>query len=137
VLDTGPLVGGDQGEIARAAYAAFNDGDVEGVLALADPDIEIRDPDRTGDVFRGHDGYRRFITDWLETFDEYRIEIVDVVVNGDRVFVDAVAHGRGKGSGLELSQGFNQVLTIRDGKIAIFEVFTDRADAERAAGLRD
>ena len=64
-----------------------------------------------------------------------RFEIVKVVVNGDRVFVDAVAHGRGKGSGLELSQGFNQVLTIRDGKIAVFEIFIDRSTAKRAAGL--
>ena len=137
MLDTGSLVGRDSGEIVRDAYAAFNDGDVEGVLALATPDIEIRDAARTAVVYRGHDGYRQFITEWLENFDEYRFEVVEFVVNGDRVLVDAVAHGRGKGSGLELSEAVNQVLTVRDGKVSVLEVYTDRAEARRAAGLAD
>ncbi len=137
MLDTGPPVAGDPDEIVRAAYAAFNEGDLERVLSLAHPEVEVRDPERTGQVFRGHDGYREFVREWLDNFDDYRVEIVETVVNGDQVLVVAVQHARGRGSGVEISEGFNQVVTTRDGKIAVYQVYTDRADAERAAGLRD
>ena len=73
--------------------------------------------------------------EWLESWDNYRIEINELVSHGDQVLVDATQHGTGKGSGVEISAPFAQLVTIKDGKITEYQVFITRADAERAAGL--
>ena len=41
MLDTAARVARDSVETARRAYAAFNDGDIDGVLSVTDPEIEI------------------------------------------------------------------------------------------------
>lgn len=124
-------------EMTRELYEAFNRGDTETILAQTDLEIEIRDPDRTGQTYRGHEDYQRFIGDWMESWDSYAVEIAELTQNGDRVLADLVQSGRGKGSGIEFSEPFHQVLTFRDGKVVRFEIYIERADAERAARLRD
>ena len=124
-------------ETTRELYDAFNRGDIEAILARLDPEVEIHDPDRTGTTHRGPEGYRAFIEEWLESWEWYSVEVREVIRNGDHVLVDLVQAGVGKGSGIEVTQPFTQVLTFRDGKVARFMIFAERADGERAAGLRD
>ena len=124
-------------EITQSLYDAFNSGDLEAQAPHMHPELEVRDPDRTGRTYRGFDGYRAFIEEWLESWDSYSIEVKGLTRNGDRVLADLVQSGVGKGSGLEFSEPFTQVLTFRAEKVVRFEIFIDRADAERAAGLRN
>ena len=50
--------------------------------------------------------------------------------------VDVNQHGRGKGSGLEVTQrGLAYLVTIRDGVVVRFFLYPDRDDALRAAGV--
>lgn len=137
VLGNAARMGRDQVEVVRDAFEAFNRGDLDAVLAGTDPAIEILDPDRTGKIYRGHEGYREFMLDWLESWEEYTVEVDEIVENGDRVFVHLIQTGRGKGSGIEFSEPINNVVTFRDSKIVKFEVYVERSDAERSAGLTD
>lgn len=130
-------MGADKEAIVREAYDAFNAGDFDRLFAVVDPDVIIRDPERTGNVFEGHEGYRKFMDEWLETWGDYRVEVNEVVVAGDRALVDATQHGTGVGSGVEISAPFAQVVTFKGDKISEYQVFIRRADAERAAGLTD
>jgi ketosteroid isomerase-like protein len=75
-------------EIVRAAYAAFNDRDIEQAVALMDPDVEWPDVVRGG-VVRGRDGVRGH---WREVFAsaEPRIEVGDLERRPDRSIAAAV-----------------------------------------------
>ena len=127
----------DPTALTRELYAAFNRGDLAAVLARLDPDVEVIDPDRTGRTHHGPEGYRAFLEEWLESWESYRVEITGMTRNGERVLVDVTQHGVGKGSGVEFSEPFFQTITFRGDRVTRFEVYLDRADAERAAGLRN
>jgi len=124
-------------EIAREIYDQFNAGNFDSVLAHADPELEVHDRDRTGRVHKGREGWHSFIREWMETWESYTVEVVDIERKGDSVFIHLLQSGVGRESGIEFSEPFSQVLTFRDEKVVRFEIFIDRADAERAAGLRN
>lgn len=118
-------------------YEAFNREGLEAVLAHAGPEIEIHDPDRSATVYRGRQGARELASEWLESWDDYRIEVDRLVPNGDKVLAELTQSGRGKGSGIEFSEPFCNVLTFDGDKIAKFEIYIDRQDGRRAAGLAE
>jgi ketosteroid isomerase-like protein len=122
-------------ETIRTAVEAFNRGDPGGLAGFAHEDIEVDDPERTGRTWHGHDGYREFVADWLESFDEYRVDLEEIEANGDRYYVRFTQRGRGRGSGIEFELPLHYVLTFRGEKVARIQVFTPSADARRAAGL--
>ena len=47
----------------------------------------VRDPGRTGATFTGHDELVRFWREWLESWDEYRVEPTEVIVKHDENYV--------------------------------------------------
>ena len=123
-------------EIIRAAMDGFNQGDLDGALELAAEDITIHDPDRTGEVFRGKDAYVAFTAEWLENWDEYRIELEELREGpGDWIVAIATQSGRGKGSGIEISDSLNIAFFLRDGRIAEYWIFGDAERALRHAGI--
>jgi uncharacterized protein len=124
-------------EIAQEAFAAFNRGDIDGVLELCDPEIVIRDPQRTGRTFHGPDGVREFFDEWLENWREYRSEPVEFLESGDQTFVHAVQSGRGKRSGIEIHQDLFIVFRMRDGKFVEYQLYTEREDALGSLGAAD
>jgi ketosteroid isomerase-like protein len=124
-------------EITEEIYEKFNERDFDSMLAHADPEFEVHDRDRTGLVHRGHEGWRSFIREWMETWDTYTVDVQEIERSGDNVFVHLMQSGVGRESGIEFREAFSQVLSFRDEKVVRFAIFVDRAEAERAAGLRD
>ena len=122
-------------DLVRRVHEAFNRGDAEAMLSLIDPDCEIRDPGRTGGTFHGHDGLLEFLEEWMEIWDTYRIEVEEYRETDELVVACLMQTGRGKGSGIEVRQPMTQLLWVRDGKVAELEIYADRGDAFRAAGL--
>jgi ketosteroid isomerase-like protein len=101
----------------RQIIDAFNRGDVEAMLAHMDRDFEWRpleDSPASRDV-RGHEHVRRYVEDWIGTFDDLRLEVLDLSAVGDQVVVEVYGHGRGRASGVELYNRFCQVWTLRGG----------------------
>ncbi len=124
-------------EISERLYDAFDRDDAETVLAHLDPDLVVLDPDRTGRTYRGYEGFRELVDEWLESWDEYSIEVTELTRSGERVLADLVQSGVGKGSGIEFNEPLFQVLTFAADKVVRFEIYNERADAERAAALAD
>jgi ketosteroid isomerase-like protein len=122
-------------ELVRSVHEAFNRGDTETMLSLIDPECEIRDPGRTGGTFRGHEGLLRFLEEWMEIWDSYRVEVEEYRETDELIVALLMQTGRGTGSGIEVRQPMTQLLWVRDGKVAGLEIYTDRAEALRAAGL--
>jgi ketosteroid isomerase-like protein len=86
----------------RDAYAAYNGGDIDAVIALLDEDVEFRPPPTSPEPepLYGREGAREYLSPNL--FDVQRAEPLEFVEEGDRVLVAAEVHIRGSGSGVEI-----------------------------------
>jgi ketosteroid isomerase-like protein len=84
----------------------------------------------------GKEAVGEWFGDWFRQFaPDYRFEIEETRGSGDRVFVLAAHHGRGRGSGAPVTQRTAYVYTLREGKVRRVEVWADRETALEAAGL--
>jgi ketosteroid isomerase-like protein len=127
-------------EIVRRAYAAFNRGDLDAVVADVAPDAEYVTsgtiPGSRG-VYRGREELKRHFG-WLrEEFDDVRVEVHDLIGAGDQVLVLRTSRGRGKQSGVEASWTTWQLWTVLDGELVRGQGFTSEEEALRAAGLQE
>ena len=115
-------------ELVRGIIDALNRGDVDGMLARMHPDFEWRplESSPVAHSYRGREQVRRYVEDWLNTFDSLRLDLQDPTEVGDRVL--AVIHGRGRGraSGVELETRFCQVWTLRRGTAVRMEEYATR-----------
>ena len=125
-------------ELVRAFYAAWNAPDRrEATLRFVGDDFEWINPD-----YAVESGTRHGVEGWLavhdnlaavfENFEHRPGEFIDL---GDRVLCYATFVARGDASDIAFERAEPQLWTIRDGKIARFEWFHDRAEAEAAAGI--
>jgi ketosteroid isomerase-like protein len=106
-------------------------------MALCHPDVEWTAPE-DGTTYRGREGVRRRLEEWLESFDEYRYEVERIIdCEGDEVLVVATEEGRGATSGAEVRSTNYELLTIRDGMIVRIREFYDESTALEAAGLQE
>jgi hypothetical protein len=85
-------------EIARRGYDAFNRRDMEAVLEIIDPDVELdegRDlPDRN--VYRTHEGFLASIRSWQDVFDELRFEPEEFIEAGIGFSSSCASRGAGR-----------------------------------------
>jgi ketosteroid isomerase-like protein len=106
-------------------------------MALCHPQVEWTVPE-DGATYRGREGVRRRLEQWLDSFDEYRYEVQRILdCGGDDVLVEATEVGLGAMSGAEVRSTNYELLTIRDGSIVRIREFYDEAQALEAAGLRE
>ncbi len=86
----------------------------------------------------GKDALRAYLNDWFDTFDDFRVEPVDLIdAGGDRVVAVLRFGGRAKLSGVATDQTFAILFMIRDGKLARGREYATREEALEAAGLRE
>ena len=106
-------------------------------MARCHPEVEWT-VQEDGTTYRGREGVRRRLEDWLESFDEYRYDVRRIIdCGGDRVLVEAVEIARGAVSGAKVHSTHFELLTIRDELIVSIEEFYVEADAVEAAGLSE
>jgi ketosteroid isomerase-like protein len=92
-------------------------------------------PDDHGPI-HGKDALRVYLQDWLDTFDEFRSEPVELIDAGEgSVIAVTKISGRAKLSGVEADLTYAALYTIRDGKIVRGREYWSRDEAVEAAGL--
>jgi ketosteroid isomerase-like protein len=127
-------------EIVRQAYEAFNRGNIGGAVANIAPEFEYAStgviPDME-EVYRGPEGFRRFLEGFWAEFDDPQAEINEITEADDLVLVSLTLLGRGKQSGAEAGWSIFQLWTVRDGKAVGGQAFTSWDAALEAAGLRE
>jgi ketosteroid isomerase-like protein len=109
---------------------ALNRGDVDGMLDRMHPDFEWRPLESSpvaGGVYRGHEQVRRYVEDWLGTFDNLRLVLEEPSQVADRVIAVVHGYGRGRASGVQLDTHFCQVWTVRGGAALGMEEYATRA----------
>ena len=106
-------------------------------MSFCHPDVEWSAPE-DGTTYRGRDGVRQRLEEWLESFDDYRYEVQRIIdCGGDEVLVEATEMGRGATSGANVRSTNYELLTIRDGMIVRIREYYDEANALEAAGLAE
>ena len=84
--------------------------------------------------YRGYDGIRRFWTQFLSAWDEYGVQVDELIDAGDQVV--AVLRLSGRTNGLQVDEARSSLLTLRDRRIVRIEPFASKQGALEAAGLR-
>jgi limonene-1,2-epoxide hydrolase len=91
----------------------------------------------TKHTYVGLDGLRAMMVDWMAAWATYRLEVQEAIDCGDRVLVLTHDFASREGSGHEVKLIGAEVWTVRDGKIARWEVYADRSDAAKTLGLEE
>jgi ketosteroid isomerase-like protein len=103
-----------------------------------DPEFEIHDYDiPDGGVYRGPDGWRKWIAQFGEVWESYTSESEEIIDAGDDHVVEVVrlsARGR---HGITVERQDGIVYALRDGKLLRLDYYGSRAEALQAAGLRE
>ena len=88
-------------------------------------------------VYEGVDGAAAFLSDWIDAWEDWELELEALHDAGDRVVAFMHQRGRSKEGGMTVEMSFAQVFTFRDGKQARMEVYSDRDEALAAVGLSE
>jgi ketosteroid isomerase-like protein len=107
--------------------------DVPSAMELCHPEVEWCQR-ADGRTVRGREAVREALERWLDSFDEYSFEVLQILDCGfDEALVFGLEIGRGASSGAEVRSHTHELLTFRDGKIVRFRDFHDERDALEAA----
>ena len=125
-------------ELYRQGIEAFNRRDLDGFLALADPDVvgNSRVLAIEGESYRGHDGTRKWWKDLLGVFPDFMIDVVWVRDAGNLTVSELRNSAGGEGSAA-LEELVWQVSEWRDGRVVRWQIFVREQEALEAAGLRE
>jgi ketosteroid isomerase-like protein len=123
-------------ELVQAVFDAYFRGDEPALFALVAEDavttqfpeqIDVRD-------YHGHEGLRQVMAEWVGSWDDWSIEILDAREVGEVVLATARQRGRGKGSGAPMDAEVIFAFTVRDGLIARWQMFSSEEQALSAIG---
>jgi ketosteroid isomerase-like protein len=127
-------------EVVKVAYDAFAREGIDRFMEHHTDDVEYRQVlgEMAGKPRHGKDAVRAWLQDWIDMFDGFWMELVELIdAGGVTVFTAERFGGRARVSGVETDQANWTVFTIRDGKIARGHEYPTREQALEAAGLEE
>ena len=128
-------------ETISGLLEAYERGGTEATLQLVAPEFELTMPavyPGPNRVFRGPEAARQALDDWIDSFEDFRAEIEELIDAGDRVIAVIRESGRMRGSTTRIDAPFTGVFAFdHQGRVARLDWFTDRAEALEAARVRE
>ena len=126
-------------EIVRRHLAALMSGTPQLALEHMHDDVEFDASTRPdGKIWHGRDGVREALEEWREIWDEYRLELGELIdADADTIVSLWWETGRARQSGAVMSQEGITVFTLSGGLIASVLVSVDRKGVLPALGLPD
>ena len=124
-------------EIVRQIFEAFNSEDIEPVLALTHTDFELEVPPALSaepDIYRGHDGMRRYWESFQDAMDEIRLQPERLCDAGEEVVVAMRVTAKGRRTAIAVEQRTVGVWTICAGKVIRVRAYASLSEALEAAG---
>jgi ketosteroid isomerase-like protein len=128
-------------DAVAAAYQSLARGGLDRFIEHWTDDLDHRSiegaPDDRGPI-HGKAAMRAYVQDWIDLFDGFKIEPVELIDAGEDEVVAVLRFGGGaRLSGVETAQTMGAVFEIRDGKIARGREYSTREQALEAAGLSE
>lgn len=128
------MTASDNIERVKRGYAAFQNHDIDELLAVTDPDVEftslIRESE--GEVYRGHEGVREFFKGLIEVLPDWKPEIDTIEDHGDRMLVKALIQASPPGGNVPMEQVVWQAVRLRDGLAIRWDFFRTEEEARAA-----
>jgi ketosteroid isomerase-like protein len=122
------LPGARRGEYDDAFFDYFA-ADAELIPPPIYPDVEP--------LYVGLDGWKRWLEQIDEVFDDWGFEPEKFIDAGEKVAVLVRTSGTAKQSGVAVTIAAVHVHTVRDRRVVRFEVFLDRREGLQATGIAE
>jgi ketosteroid isomerase-like protein len=112
-------------EVVDAAFDAYQRGDMEALVKLADPNLVVSQSAEMPEAqtFRGRRGFVEAIDAWAGAWDDFRLARLRTRAVGEHVITTVHQRGRGKSSGAEVEGTFTFVFTVKSGKFVRWRMF--------------
>ena len=127
-------------EVVRQSYEAWNRGDLEALLDLMHPAVQI---DYTAGAFpgidetyEGHEGARKYWRDLRDPWSSLTLHVEKLHGTGDTVVTVFTFAGQGR-DGIVVRRRLGNVIGITDGLVSRMEAYGDPSKALEAAGLSE
>ena len=123
-------------DLTSRAFQAFDDRDLDALLAVLDEDVEAF-PILAGldGGYSGHDGVRRWWAGLLGGFPDINVEVLEVRDLGELTVALVRVSGRGAESDTPFDAAVWQVNRWRRGKCTHWHAYNSESDALEAARL--
>ena len=124
-------------QIVRRHLDAWGSGTPELALDYMAPDVQFDASTRPGGkVWHGREGVRQAIGEWLEIWEDYRMQREGLIDAGGETVVSLWSEsGRAKRSGAPISERGATVFTLSGGLISAVLVSVDREGVLAGLGL--
>jgi ketosteroid isomerase-like protein len=121
-------------ELMRRVFDAYFRGDEAAMLGYVASDVVVTQFPDQADVrdYHGHEGLLQVMADWIDTWADWSIEILRAREIDQLVLVGARQRGRGRASGAPMEGEVAFLFTVREGKIARWQMFRSEEEALRA-----
>ena len=133
------MVSQENVEVVLRAIEAFNGRDLATATRETLADVEVDWSRSSGvevGVYRGRGATRRFWSTFLDAWDRIVVEPEEVTPHGEGVVVVDRTRFWGR-DGIEVDVHNVYVVTVRNGLIATWTMYRDRAEALKAVGLTE
>ena len=124
-------------EIVRRAFAAFEQGDLGGMLDLMADDLVTYRSDPDDATYHGKEGFLQAASDWSEGFSEWAVVAERFIEAGDYVVAQVRQFARSQSSGVSVDEEFWFVFELRGTTISKVSFYIRQADALEAVGLSE
>ncbi len=121
----------------RAAYAAFNRGDIDSAVRFLDPQVEWIEPTEFpgGGTYRGVEGAKRYLANSWASVTLVISQPEQFISAGDRIVVFVHARVLPKNSETWQDIRLADVYTFQNGRATKMRAFANREDALRWVGI--
>jgi ketosteroid isomerase-like protein len=121
-------------DVVRAMYDAFNRGDTDAILELADPAVSVEDHAVIdGATYEGRDGVLRFLAFQADAFKAQSAELEELTEAGGEIVAVIRLRGEGPLSRIPLEGRFSHVWQVAGGMVRRLRVYATKQEALEAA----
>jgi ketosteroid isomerase-like protein len=127
-------------DLVQLLFDRFARGGIEPALEVFSQDVVIEiPPDMSAepDVYRGHDGVRRYFAGFDGMIEELRYEALELIPIGELVLAHVRLSGRGASSGLDVGLDPYVVHELAGGKIIRIRPYPNLDAAQRGIAGAD
>jgi ketosteroid isomerase-like protein len=118
----------DYEEIFRTMCSAIDREDMDGATAYLVEDSVVIDFSDPSTIYRGPAEIRSVIEGYVALFTDFGLDVIDVIVSGDRLAAELVFHGVPVGQSEAIEVRGAVFHTYRDGKLIAEHIFMDPAN---------
>jgi ketosteroid isomerase-like protein len=115
----------------RESYEALNRRDIDGTMAVLDEDATWEEHSELPEAgsYHGRGTIRRFLEQFLDSWDEFEQQIEEVHAEEDCVLLFIRLTASGRGSGIDVESRYAHLWTMRGGRGVRVDAYYDRETA--------